>query len=80
MATNSISAIEFKKNFSKVIRQLKTGEQFTIMSENGGEIIGFLTPEVPKKFERKLGILEGKATFTFAEDFKITEEEFLNPK
>jgi len=31
--------------------------------------------EKPKK--RPLGILEGKMTVTFADDFKMTEEEFL---
>ncbi len=30
-----------------------------------------------KKKERKLGILDGKVTITFADDFKMTEEEFL---
>ncbi|TGK62751.1 hypothetical protein EHQ27_05510 [Leptospira wolffii] len=33
-------------------------------------------PEKPK--QRKLGILEGKASYRIPGDFQITEEEFLN--
>ncbi len=33
--------------------------------------------EGKKKMERKIGLLDGKTQIRFAEDFKITEEEFL---
>ncbi len=33
-----------------------------------------------KKKERKLGILDGKVKVTFADDFKMTEVEFLGLK
>ncbi|WP_394771907.1 hypothetical protein [Mucilaginibacter sp.] len=50
------------------------------MSENGDEIISLLLPENSQKPKRKPGILEGEVKVVFAPDFKITEEEFLNPK
>jgi hypothetical protein len=33
--------------------------------------------DTEKKKERKLGILDGKCTIHFADDFKMTEEELL---
>ena len=34
----------------------------------------------PKKKKRRLGLLEGKVKYVFADDFKMTEEEFINLK
>ncbi|EIE03147.1 hypothetical protein [Leptospira licerasiae] len=34
--------------------------------------------KVGKPKKRKLGILKGKASFKISDDFKMTEEEFLN--
>ena len=31
-----------------------------------------------KRKKRKLGILEGKASVVFSDDFKMTEEEFID--
>ena len=31
-----------------------------------------------KKKKRKLGLLKGKMKVVFADDFKMTEEEFIN--
>jgi hypothetical protein len=41
------------------------------------EIVGYFVPEIAKQPKRKLGILEGKATFTFSDDFEMTPEELL---
>ncbi|PJZ26484.1 hypothetical protein CH352_18670 [Leptospira hartskeerlii] len=34
--------------------------------------------KIGKPQKRKLGILKGKASFQISDDFKMTEEEFLN--
>ncbi|MEI7694075.1 MAG: hypothetical protein WCI64_00295 [Chlorobium sp.] len=41
-------------------------------------IVPYLDSE--KKKERKIGILDGKVNVTFADNFKMTEEEFLGLK
>ena len=43
------------------------------------EIVGYFVSELPAEMrKRKLGILEGKASFVIKYDFKISVEEFLN--
>ncbi len=70
---------EVKTNFSDVVKEVKTGEKFAVTSGKKKEIVGYFVSEIPEKKEkRKLGILEGKATATFSDDFKISVEEFLN--
>jgi hypothetical protein len=68
---------EFKTHFSEVIEQVKAGEKIAVTYGKKKEIIGYFSPEIPPQPKIKLGILEGKAKFTFAPDFKMTEEEFL---
>jgi hypothetical protein len=68
---------EFKTNFSDVIEQVKSGEKIAVTYGRKKEIVGYFSPEIPKQPKIKLGLLEGKAKFTFAPDFKMTEEEFL---
>jgi hypothetical protein len=36
-----------------------------------------LVPKAGKKEKRKIGVLEGKSTVVFKDNFKMTEEEFL---
>jgi hypothetical protein len=76
METMSVS--EFKTRFSDVITQVEAVETIVVASGKNKKVVGYFTAELPQKRERKLGILEGKATFIFAPDFKMTEEEFLN--
>ena len=73
----TMSVGEFKSNFSEVIDQVKKGEKIAVTYGKKKEIVGYFSPEIPERFKRKLGILEGKATFTFGDDFKMTTEEFL---
>ena len=72
-----MSVGEFKSNFSEVLDQVKKGEKIAVTYGKKKEIVGYFSPELPEQPKRKLGILEGKATFTFSDDFKMTEEEFL---
>lgn len=39
--------------------------------------LGVVEPQVLRSTPRKLGILQGKGKAIFADDFKMTEEEFL---
>lgn len=74
----TMSAGEFKTHFSEVIDQIRAGEKIEVTFGKKKEVIGYFSPkEQGEKPKRKLGILEGKASVVFHEDFKMTEEEFL---
>ncbi|MES2375717.1 MAG: prevent-host-death protein [Bacteroidota bacterium] len=73
----TMSVGQFKTHFSEVLEQVKGGEKIAVTFGKKKEVVGYFLPELPKQTKRKLGILEGKAKFTFSSDFKITEEEFL---
>lgn len=69
---------DFKAHFSEILEHVRSGEQVGIAYGRKKEIVALLIPpslQLGKK--RPLGLLAGKATAEFAEDFKITEEEFL---
>jgi len=68
---------EFKEHISDVIEQVKAGEEIAVTNGETQEVIGHFLPEKPQKPKVKLGIMQGKAKFTFSPDFKMTEEEFL---
>ncbi len=58
--------------------QVKKGENIAVTYGKKKEIVAYISPEPPERPKRRAGILEGKATFTFSDDFKMTTEEFLN--
>ena len=69
---------EFKTHFSEVIEQVKAGIEIAVTYGKKKEIVGYFLPKSSQpQAKRQLGILEGKASATFADDFKMTEEEFL---
>ena len=71
---------ELKAQFSEVLEKVKQGEKFGILYGKKKKPIAMIVPfsEVEEKKERKIGILDGKFQVTFSNDFKITEEEFLD--
>ena len=73
---------EFKAQFSEVLAKVKQGESFGILYGKKKEPIAMIVPYVDseEKKERRLGILDGKVKIVFADDFKITEQEFLDVK
>lgn len=70
---------ELKAQFSEVLEKVKKGEKFGILYGKKKKPIAMIVPfsEVEEKKERRLGILEGSFQVKFADDFKMTEEEFL---
>jgi len=70
---------EFKSKFSKVIEDIRNGEEITISFGKKKEKIAVLIPysKYKKKSQRKLGILENKASFKLDKDFKISDDELL---
>jgi hypothetical protein len=71
-----IDVNKFKSRLNEIIEKVNTGVAFAIIS-NEDQVIGYFIP--PSQFKapkRKLGLLAG-AEVKFADDFKMTEKEFL---
>lgn len=74
----TVSVGELKANFSEVLKKVLSGEEVGILYGKKRELVAKFVPNLFIKMpKRKLGILEGKAKITFADDFKMTAEEFL---
>lgn len=71
---------ELKAQFSEVLEKVRKGEKFGIVYGKKKKPVAMIVPYIDngKKKERKLGILDGKCTIRFADDFKMTEEEFVD--
>jgi len=70
---------EVKAHFSEVLEMVQNGEDVVISFGKKKEKIAVLVPftHYQGKPQRRLGLLEGKATFTLKEDFAISDEELL---
>lgn len=70
---------EFKSKFSKVLEDVKKGEEITISFGKKKEKIAVIIPysKYKKNIRRKLGILENKASYKIKEKFSITDEELI---
>ncbi|WP_230383775.1 type II toxin-antitoxin system Phd/YefM family antitoxin [Pedobacter endophyticus] len=80
----TMSVGEFKSHLAEAIEEVKAGGEIAVTYGKKKEIIGYFVPtlENAPKIEktvgkRKLGPLNGKAQVIFADDFKMTTEEFL---
>jgi antitoxin (DNA-binding transcriptional repressor) of toxin-antitoxin stability system len=69
---------EFKAQFSQVLKAVENGERIGITFGRKKEVKAVIGPEGSDKQERKLGILEGKGEVIFKDNFKMTEEEFVD--
>lgn len=77
---NLLPVGEFKAKFSEVLAKVQQGASVGITYGKGKKKVAVLVPykKYVKKAEFKLGLLEGKASFKIHDDFKMTDEEFLN--
>lgn len=79
----SLPVGELKAQFSEVLEKVQQGESFEVVYGKKKKPVARIVPingdgSEPEKKKRKLGILEGKARVIFADDFKMTEEEFID--
>lgn len=73
-----MSISEFKIQFRQAIKAVKAGEIVAVTSGKRKEVVGYFVSKISEnKEKRKIGILEGKASIVFKDDFKMTTEEFL---
>lgn len=69
---------DFKTHFSDAIDWVRSGKKIAVTFGKKKEVVGYFVPEtIGSEEKRELGKLEGSASATFKDDFKITEEEFL---
>ena len=76
---NTLPVGELKSRFSEVLEKVRQGESFGILYGKKKKPVAMIVPFVDndQQQERKIGLLDGKATITFADDFKMTEAELL---
>jgi antitoxin (DNA-binding transcriptional repressor) of toxin-antitoxin stability system len=69
---------EFKTKFSQALDEVQGGSSVNILYGRARKPVAMLVPYIEKKRgKRKIGILDGIATFSEEGDGKITIEEFL---
>jgi antitoxin (DNA-binding transcriptional repressor) of toxin-antitoxin stability system len=69
---------DIKTNFSKILEEVKQGNKVGILYGRAKKPIAMIVPYAEEKVkERKLGILDGKMTVEFKDDFEMTTEELL---
>ena len=74
---NAMTIAELKTHFSDVLVRVKNGEKIKILYGKAKKPVAMIVPIENMDSPRRIGILDGKATFKEIGDGKITEEEFL---
>jgi len=77
----TIQVGDLKTHFSEVLKEVKKGEEIIISFGRKKEKIAIIVPydDYQKRKTRKLGLLEGKASFKIQSNFEMSEEELLSP-
>jgi prevent-host-death family protein len=70
---------ELKTNFSRVIERVKSGEKIIVSYGKSKENVAVIVPYAEYKGTNsiKLGMLAGKATYKFSDNFQLTPEDLL---
>ena len=70
---------ELKTRFSKILEEVKNGEEITISYGKKNEKIAVIIPYSRYKSttSRKIGILDGKDTYKMTNGFSITDIDLL---
>jgi len=75
----TLTAAQFKARFSEVLEKIRRGQRIAITYGRKREKVAIIIP-YSESFEggkRKIGLLEGKASFKVRKGFKLTDEEML---
>jgi antitoxin (DNA-binding transcriptional repressor) of toxin-antitoxin stability system len=74
----AIAVVNIQNHFSEILKEVRNGKKVGIMYDGLKTPVAMIVPYIEeKKAKRKIGILDGKATFKEIGDGKITMEEFL---
>ena len=70
---------ELKTHFSAVLQEVKDGEKIGILYGRAKKPVAMLVPySEEQKAKRKIGILDGKVSIKFNDDFEMTSEELCS--
>jgi len=71
---------EIRSNLSALLREVESGNEIGISFGSMRQTIAVIVPiaEYKRIKERKLGSLAGKVSVEFRDDWKMSDEEFLN--
>jgi antitoxin (DNA-binding transcriptional repressor) of toxin-antitoxin stability system len=73
----ALTVAEVKAHFAEVLGRVKNGENVKIVYGKSKKPVAMIVPVENINNPRKIGILDGKATFKTKGNGKISEEEFL---
>ena len=73
----TLSVAEAKTHFSDLLVRVSRGEHFKILYGKSKKPVAMIVPIDSVNSPRKIGVLDGKATFTVNGCSKISEKEFL---
>ena len=71
----------FRRHLSEVLRQVRKGQSFALVSGEDNKVIACLLPaNSPEDVytPRPIGLLSGYASFTLRDDFKMSENDFTD--
>ena len=76
----TIQSVEFNNHFASILKDIKAGNEIAIADDKDKQTIAVIIPynKWKNNSTRQLGTLEGKMSVTFADDFRITDEELIN--
>jgi prevent-host-death family protein len=75
---DALTVGEAKARFSEILDAVRNGEAVTILYGRSRRPVARIVPATGEDKLRKVGALEGKATFSASNDFKFSSiEEFL---
>jgi prevent-host-death family protein len=76
----TLQVAEAKNHFSAVLKDVESGNEIAVSYGKKKETIAVIVSyeKWKKSRKRELGTLKGRAKVTFAEDFSMTTEEFIN--
>jgi antitoxin (DNA-binding transcriptional repressor) of toxin-antitoxin stability system len=69
---------DMKTHFSEVLEEVKQGNRVGILYGRAKKPVAMIVPYLEEKTQdRKIGILDGKISIKFTDDFDMTAEELL---
>ena len=76
----TLQSAQAKTHFSSVLKDVIDGNEIGITYGKKKDTVAVIIPfkNWKKKQKRVLGTLEGKMSVRFADDFKMSEQEFIN--
>jgi antitoxin (DNA-binding transcriptional repressor) of toxin-antitoxin stability system len=68
----------FKRDFSRILDLIAKGESVLVTKGRNHTPVAEFSPVNARKVKRRLGVWGNETKITIADDWKMTEEEFLS--